>query len=945
MIYLKNTNEKQEVYIAKNGDYAGKLSYKEGYNDGFEVGLEEGKNNPYTTKGFFFENGEKEYIYPIRIDRDTLLQISFLGGNTSDYAEISFYPMGNGCVLANQNDSYIVCAMRGDFLRVLIYNTLQFELPCKQGKWHTLRLYTDRVILDGEETYFNTPYMDSSYICACVNRGGNGFYRGLIQYMKGVEGEAVMYYISNLDEGGFKRLRSDNGVSDWYENSFVQFWGVFPILQAKVPLNSVFINVEGGNVCPELTVLDVDSNGRYEGAYSVVNVNVPDVNGSYDEGYNNGYNDGLNAGGGSCNIEETRWADPHPNDVDENGYLVYYKSEGYDGMDRVALNMEDYNTIKYNEGYNDGKAEGGGSCNIEETRWGNPLPMDVNEDYLIIQPSMGYDGMKKVALNMEDYNTEKYNEGYEAGKAEGGSCNIGSLDSDTNTIPHTDDFIYAYANEYGVDGWSYISIDYRPLKNEVAEQTKNKIVNKLQTLTITQNGVYTPTTYPSTLFDGDDVFGFAYADTSNAIELRFRVNGEGWIFGNNKVGLFAEKKNVVTLYWFGYNGSYYIEEDGINTMVIKPFDTENRVILNGVPYGVGGQMESDTETTRIDLGGNNDEGSLGRFNLVYAKFWSGFDDYNNGDIPLFHIIPNEDGNVKSSLGGGDYNEVNNDGGGHAMYEVINEFEGWNKVEVNLPQEGGSCNLQEKWLEYNSTDELNDGIYVDVYPEEGYDGMSRVVANIKPIMDYKYNEGYNNAIANGSNLTPSAVEKEYNTIALRTKNIHDNDIIMDRTGLVGNYDTYVENGYISYTQNKNGIVITKKPEFSTPFVSGIESGGLNWNTIEYFYSYTITTFGENMTRDVGSNVREIHLDSPIMNTDGADIVFRSGCFATSNLLNKIVFYKPLKVAVYDNAFEGVSSYGEVIVVGEDMSENRAKYDELMSQLGDGWSLNFVNDYNE
>ena len=51
MIYLKNTNEKQEVYIAKNGDYAGKLSYKEGYNDGFEVGLEEGKNKGDTRPG------------------------------------------------------------------------------------------------------------------------------------------------------------------------------------------------------------------------------------------------------------------------------------------------------------------------------------------------------------------------------------------------------------------------------------------------------------------------------------------------------------------------------------------------------------------------------------------------------------------------------------------------------------------------------------------------------------------------------------------------------------------------------------------------------------------------------------------------------------------------------------------------------------------------------
>lgn len=565
MIYLKKDNEIQTAFIPKNGSYEGKLSYKEGYEVGKAEGIEEGKNNPYSTKGFFFENGEKEYIYPVRIDRDTLLQISLLGGNTSDYAEISFYPMGNGCVLANQNDSFIVCAMRGDLLRVLIYNTLQFELPCKQGKWHTLRLYTDRVILDGEETYFNTPYMDSSYICACVNRGGNGFYRGLIQYMKGVEGEAVMYYISDLDEGGFKRLRSDNGVSDWYENSFVQFWGVFPILQAKVPLNSVFINVEGGNVCPELTVLDVDSNGRYEGAFSAVNVNVPDVNGSYDEGYNNVINnlqlltitengqyiplgkylmldadDGFNMGNFTSNtvfnisflirgfdgvegknefpilggypngywqgIKVTRngelkikWGGsttkipvttfrkynltliPNPNGnevvimLDGNDTIftssmfefetpIYLGSvlddgAGFDFFEaKVWSNIDEFNNLNDGEyvyspvengilkngnlisNRNGGYAklvtsEGfrkvyvdvpqeGGNCNIEETRWAEPSPADVDENgYLVYHKSEGYDGMDRIALNMGLYNALKYNEGYNDGKAEGGSCN------------------------------------------------------------------------------------------------------------------------------------------------------------------------------------------------------------------------------------------------------------------------------------------------------------------------------------------------------------------------------------------------------------------------------------------------------------------------------------------------------------------------------------------
>lgn len=567
MIYLKKDNEIQTAFIPKNGSYEGKLSYKEGYEVGKAEGIAEGKNNPYSTKGFFFENGEKEFIYPVKIDRDTMLQISLLGGNTSDYVEISFYPMGNGCVLGNQNDSNIVCAMRGDLLRVFIYNNLQFELPCKQEEWHTLRLYTDRVILDGEETYFNTPYMDSSFVCACVNRGGNGFYRGFIQYMKGVEDKAVMYYISNLDEGGFKRLRSDNGVSDWYENNFVPVWGAFPVYQFKVPLNSVFINVEGGNICPELTVLDVDSNGRYEGAFSAVNVNVPQE-------------------GGNCNT---------------------------------------------------------GDLNVEwQSDWND-------RNFYAEEEGNGWIGYSYVHINAENALNEKYNEGYEAGKAEGGNC------------------------------------------------------PELTELNVTENGTY--------------------------------------------------------------EGAY------------------------------------------------------------------------------------------------------------------------NKVNVDVPQEG--------------------------------------------------------------NITSSAVEKEYNTIALRTKNIYDSDIILDRTLLVGSGDEYTENGFISYTQNKNGIVISGTDEVGAKYVTKIKKDALNWNTIEYFYSYTIVNFGVDMTRDAFSNVRQIHIkyNGGVGTGVDSDIYFRTGCFATSNLLNKIVFYEPYYINVEENAFEGVSSSGEVVVVGEDNAENRAKYDTLMAQLGDGWTLTFVNEYNE
>lgn len=81
------------------------------------------------------------------------------------------------------------------------------------------------------------------------------------------------------------------------------------------------------------------------------------------------------------------------------------------------------------------------------------------------------------------------------------------------------------------------------------------------------------------------------------------------------------------------------------------------------------------------------------------------------------------------------------------------YEGaFNKVIVDVSQEGGECNLQERWVGYNHPDELTDGAFVDVSPEEGFDGMTRVVADVRGIMNNKYEEGYNQGKAEGGDCS-------------------------------------------------------------------------------------------------------------------------------------------------------------------------------------------------
>ena len=94
----------------------------------------------------------------------------------------------------------------------------------------------------------------------------------------------------------------------------------------------------------KLLNLYVTSNGQYkrEDGWGVVTVDVPDLNGSYNEGYDNGYQDGYNQGqaecpeGGSCNLgigEYGFYAS------DEGTYELYAENDGYDGWSKMFIHI------------------------------------------------------------------------------------------------------------------------------------------------------------------------------------------------------------------------------------------------------------------------------------------------------------------------------------------------------------------------------------------------------------------------------------------------------------------------------------------------------------------------------------------------------------------------------------------------------------------------------
>lgn len=291
-------------------------------------------------------------------------------------------------------------------------------------------------------------------------------------------------------------------------------------------------------------------------------------------------------------------------------------------------------------------------------------------------------------------------------------------------------------------------------------------------------------------------------------------------------------------------------------------------------------------------------------------------------------------------------------------------------------EGGSCNISSGSFEFQ---DFANGHFWKYANEYGLDGWDYIDIDASSYGRQKYEEGYNqgkseggecpecpeltelNVTVNGSyegafnkvnvnvttDFSSEQVENKYNLLAFITRNTNESQIVLDKTKLVNAFDIYIPNGSIIYSQFKNGICLATDGTYLNPdynggsVVRGIEDGAIDWNKVEELRTYTITTFGENMTRDKGSNLRSLYIYASTFK--GETVVFKDGCFATSNLLQKIVFEEPFNVVVYGNPFEGFDSWGQLIVKGEE--SNRSKYTELINLLPSGWEVIFNPDYSE
>lgn len=375
------------------------------------------------------------------------------------------------------------------------------------------------------------------------------------------------------------------------------------------------------------------------------------------------------------------------------------------------------------------------------------------------------------------------------------------------------------------------------------------------------------------------------------------------------------------------------------------------------------------------------------FDEGYDKgYQDGLEDCECGECPecnegsKYHTVKTDVETLYASVDGLDgYNmvEINASEYGNKKYE-----EGYNQGKSECGEcpecpEGGSCNVQDGSFEFY---DMENGHYWKYAYEYGLDGWKYIDIDASEFGRQKYNEGYNqgksecdecpecpeltelNVIENGTyegsfnkvNVTVNAtdfsseqVENKYSHLVFITRNIQESQTVVDKSKLVDSFDNYTPNGSINITQFKNGMCFAIDEKYLNPDFNGgcvvrkIEDGAIDWNAVDIFRSYTILEFGENMTRDKGSNLLNLYIYASTFRNE--TVIFNDGCFATSNRLNKIVFEEPFNVIVKGNPFEGIDTWGQFIVKGEE--SNRSKYTDLINLLPTDWEVIFNPDYEE
>lgn len=767
-----------ELSVTENGVYEGAFnrvdvnvadtngSYDDGYNQGYQDGQAncEGGGDTYPT------------IKDIYNTEDTSTEVSFKGivavchynGGTSYRMIVTDH---TGAFYIDATQPYDIgdeCIFTGAVKKINATNIRYMSKPLVEvlSKNNYVVMPTDAV----ELTNVNDLYIPNEY--------GNAemkylYFQGEVQRFNS-NGNIDITAPESVSER--RRISLRGSKEEWRNNLVVGDNVRVYMFTANsdgyfIPTDLIKLGTEsGGGECPELTTLDVTENGTYEGAYNIVNVNVPQ--------------DGENCILEHLDIYQNGYYEPK---AEEFSYLIVNENSAFD----TGVKLVENSTIEiyFNTGSSDsniptliGCEDADWSNNTFAVRWyGGSLSIKIGTQEISIP--MGaedeaaklhklkfgrYEGVYLDDNYIESFNSTEWTMNQNTiyigamhnptnGDTNGvwrpwngyiGNVKIygekngevrdftftcgdfgkwGEFETEGSILPNImgeGGATYSCCKQYGTpsfDGYSSVNvnIDVEPFK----EEGRNEVRNNLQTIDITENGRYST----------DDT------------ELRSYIEFDGNSYFDTNIPFGENSKIEIAIFKTTWEGDeQIIGVANFNLLTAETYGGFGIVLGAGLAYGVFGQAKTnniayyyDAEKEVIltlDRNGINS-------NLYGGEGWIDESGLNNSSdlygqtIGLGRIKSVNDGWVNTGLNGRiRYVKIWTDGNDDSTMTLFQP--------KNMAQ-GGFGLVNSEGVEYNYIENLGEGTttFISEYVKKYGEGWKEINVNVPTIQEQIKNYYY------------------------------------------------------------------------------------------------------------------------------------------------------------------------------------------------------------
>ena len=891
MIYLKNNTETQTIYIPRQtvlggGYIPSTKAYEKGYNDGFEDGKEQQKeklSNLYVTENGQYEREDGWNVVTVDVPD---LNGSYEEGYNQGYAE--------GIDEQKGKLESINITENGVYSKEDGYNHIEVNVPNLNGDYNEgyeqgqADVAANARVLEVTEngnylSKFSDPILPT---VTGVYADGTDFYN--YAYLEGISYDSGFIVSEDMEV----EIWWKGDVSKTDKNLFgSQVNNLYAIFKIRIPDTAYCF--EGEIAMRQVTYRNAESNRWYH--FKI----------SYADGF---WVDGVKIGDFSSNISGT------PDKLYINSHTPYSFNgvNGYFGMIKITTNGVENIIIPTAEGlknittdemlqvvqngnytftenlpiYPEGELyktinvnvpQEVVSCNLEDKQVTPSMSERDDNGLIVVNPSEGYDGLSRTVIDPQNI----YNEGVEAGRAEGGEssdCNLISpivfskdagdtINAESVQIPT---FVYEGNQYYNVDDFNLADIE--EFKIQILFKPNNSGDSEPISIFGCEDTDWDVTTFGARIYQGQIYFRMSGQDVASP------YTKNAWY--DVEMGYNASKR------WVIVNGETLLETE--HTVLNRP----NQTLMIGA----------------INSGGNALRPFYGKIATIYIE--------SNGN--QVYLLPKEDGTMDVYWNSKNGRWISKSGDNNARFE--NEYMSGDGMK-SITWLG---NLEDKWVT-PSMSERDDNGYIIVEASEGYSGLKRTVINPQTI----YNEGLEAGRAEC--VCPSVQEQsfDYDITAFAYKVYDWTSVNINRDNMTNDCGDRPLDCLLLRNRNGECTVMTKLDNCSG--IVRLENGWSGDSIILSLKSNTITKFSSN---SINSNQLE-SIDTGLAQLEENAIM---NCNALTDI-KVTANNNDLSNQFATNCFNGLPAEG-TITIGKNVDVTITD-DEITSFfrtiVGEGWTI--------